>query len=77
MVAANNIMNALFMVAGAAAAAALAALGMRAPAVLHLAAFANLLVAVWIVRMLPHDVYRAILRWYFTTFHGLRVSGSG
>jgi acyl-[acyl-carrier-protein]-phospholipid O-acyltransferase / long-chain-fatty-acid--[acyl-carrier-protein] ligase len=75
MVAANNIMNALFMVAGAAAAAALAALGMRAPAVLHLAALANLAVAVWIVRMLPQDVYRALLRWYFTTFHGLQVNG--
>jgi len=75
MVAANNIMNALFMVAGAAAAAALAAAGLRAPAVLHIAALANLLVAIWIVRMLPHDVYRALLRWYFKTFHGLRVSG--
>ena len=31
MIAANNIMNALFMVAGAAAAAALAAVGLRAP----------------------------------------------
>ena len=38
MIAANNIMNALFMVAGAAAAATLAALGLRAPAVLHIAA---------------------------------------
>jgi acyl-[acyl-carrier-protein]-phospholipid O-acyltransferase / long-chain-fatty-acid--[acyl-carrier-protein] ligase len=75
MVAANNIMNALFMVAGAAAAAALAAIGMTAPAVLHLAALANLVVAVWIVRILPHDVYRALLRWYFTTFHRLRVTG--
>jgi len=75
MVAANNITNALFMVAGAAAAAGLAALGLRAPAVLHIAALANLLVAVWIVRMLPHDVYRALLRWYFTTFHRLQVRG--
>jgi len=75
MVAANNIMNALFMVAGAAAAAGLAALGMSAPAVLHLAALANLVVAVWIVRMLPQDVYRALLRWYFTTLHGLHVTG--
>jgi acyl-[acyl-carrier-protein]-phospholipid O-acyltransferase / long-chain-fatty-acid--[acyl-carrier-protein] ligase len=75
MLAANNITNALFMVAGAVATAALAAAGLRAPAVLHLAALANLLVAVWIVRMLPQDVYRAVLRWYFTTFHGLRVTG--
>ena len=57
MIAANNIMNALFMVAGAAAAATLAARPERA-AVLHIAAVANLLVALWIVRILPHEVYR-------------------
>ena len=60
MIAANNIMNALFMVAGAAAAAALAAAGVCARRrVLHVAAVANLLVALWIVRILPHEVYRA------------------
>ncbi|HVC63561.1 MAG TPA: acyl-[ACP]--phospholipid O-acyltransferase [Acetobacteraceae bacterium] len=75
MVAANNIMNALFMVAGAAAAAGLAASGLRAPAVLELAALANVVAAGWIVRMLPQDFYRALLRWYFTTFHRLRISG--
>jgi acyl-[acyl-carrier-protein]-phospholipid O-acyltransferase/long-chain-fatty-acid--[acyl-carrier-protein] ligase len=75
MIAANNIMNALFMVAGAAAAAGLAAVGLRAPAVLHVAAVANLFVALWIVRILPHDVYRAILRWYFHRFHRLQVHG--
>ena len=75
MIAANNIMNALFMVAGAAAAAALAAVGLRAPAVLHVAAVANLFVALWIVRILPHEVYRAILRWYFRRFHGVQVHG--
>ena len=75
MVAANNIMNALFMVAGAGAAAGLAAAGLRAPAVLHIAAFVNLFVAVWIVRLLPFQTYQAILRWYFTTFHRLRING--
>jgi acyl-[acyl-carrier-protein]-phospholipid O-acyltransferase/long-chain-fatty-acid--[acyl-carrier-protein] ligase len=75
MVAANNIMNAVFMVAGAAATAALAAAGLRAPAVLHLAAIANLFVAVWIVRMLPREMYSAILRWYFRTFHRAQVHG--
>jgi acyl-[acyl-carrier-protein]-phospholipid O-acyltransferase / long-chain-fatty-acid--[acyl-carrier-protein] ligase len=75
MIAANNIMNALFMVAGAAATAALAAAGMRAPAVLHVAAVANLAVALWIVRILPHEVYRAILRWYFKRFHRMQVVG--
>ncbi len=75
MIAANNIMNALFMVAGAAAAASLAALGLRAPAVLHIAAAANFFVALWIIRILPHAVYRAVLRWYFNRFHRLQVHG--
>ena len=64
MVAANNIMNALFMVAGSAATAALAAAGLHAPAVLHIAALANLLVAVWIVRMLPIETRSRMLRSY-------------
>ncbi|HET7883893.1 MAG TPA: AMP-binding protein, partial [Acetobacteraceae bacterium] len=75
MIAANNVMNALFMVAGAAAAAAMAAAGMRGPTVLHVAAIANLFVALWIVRILPHEVYRAILRWYFNRFHHVQVRG--
>lgn len=48
MVAANNIMNALFMVIGAAAAAGLAAAGLNAPRTLVAAAAANLLVAGWL-----------------------------
>ena len=75
MIAANNIMNALFMVAGAGAAAALAGMGLAAPAVLRIAAVANLLVACWIVRILPHDVYSALLRWYFRRFHHVQVRG--
>ncbi len=51
MVAANNIMNALFMIAGAAAAAGAAAIGWDAPQFLHLAAIANLLIACWIMRI--------------------------
>lgn len=52
MIAANNVMNALFMVASAGAVAGLAALGLDAPGVLKVAALANLFVAVWIVRIL-------------------------
>ncbi|MEJ0019461.1 MAG: acyl-[ACP]--phospholipid O-acyltransferase [Acetobacteraceae bacterium] len=75
MIAANNIMNALFMVAGAAAAAGLAAAGLQAPAVLHIAAVANFAVAIWIVRILPHEFYRSLLRWYFDRFHHVQVRG--
>ena len=75
MVAANNVMNALFMVLGAAAAALLAGVGFTAPQVLIVTAAANLLVALWIVRILPREVFRAVLRWYFRTFHGVTVRG--
>ncbi len=75
MVAANNVVNALFMVLGAGAAALLAGLGFSAPRVLELTAAANLLVAIWIVRILPHEVFRALFRWYFRSFHGVTVRG--
>jgi acyl-[acyl-carrier-protein]-phospholipid O-acyltransferase/long-chain-fatty-acid--[acyl-carrier-protein] ligase len=52
MVAANNIMNALFMVLGAAAAAGFAAIGLDAPATLRIAAVANLLAAGWLLSAL-------------------------
>jgi acyl-[acyl-carrier-protein]-phospholipid O-acyltransferase / long-chain-fatty-acid--[acyl-carrier-protein] ligase len=51
MVAANNIMNALFMVAGAAATAGAAAIGWDAPLFLRVAAVANLLAAFWIMHI--------------------------
>ena len=75
MVAANNVMNALFMVLGAAAAALLAGIGCTAPDVLLITAAANLLVALWIVRILPREVFRGLFRWYFRTFHGVTVRG--
>lgn len=74
-IAANNVVNAIFMVAGAAAAAGLAGAGFTAPGVLKIAALANLAVACWIVRILPREVYRAIFRWYFETLHGVDVTG--
>jgi hypothetical protein len=55
MVAANNIMNALFMVGGAAATAGAAAIGWEAPQFLHAAAVANLLVALWIMRIVRSE----------------------
>ena len=75
MVAANNVMNALFMVLGAAAAAAMAGFGFGAPRVLMVTAAANFLVAIWIVRILPHEVYRSLFRWYFHTCHGVTIRG--
>ena len=63
------------MVLGAGAAAAMAGVGFSAPRVLVVTAAANLLVALWIVRILPHEVYRSLFRWFFHAFHGVTVRG--
>ena len=55
MIACNNIMNAVFMAAGAGATAGLAAAGLDAMRVLALSAGANLLVALWLFRVRPDE----------------------
>ena len=74
-IAANNIANAVLMVLGAGFVAAGAAAGVSAPHVLWIAAALNLVVALWIVRLLPRSVFRTLLRGYFRLFHETRVSG--
>ncbi len=75
MVAANNVVNAAAMAAGAVVAAGLAVLGVTPASILVGLAGLNLLVAGWIIRILPQDTLRAVFRWYFTTFHGVDVAG--
>ena len=75
MIAANNVMNAVFMVVGQVIVGALAATSMPAPWILGLTAFANLCFALIICSLLPHEMMRAALRWYFETLHGVEISG--
>jgi acyl-[acyl-carrier-protein]-phospholipid O-acyltransferase/long-chain-fatty-acid--[acyl-carrier-protein] ligase len=74
-IAANNIVNALLMIVGAGAVACMAALGLNAPAVLHVTAVVAALVAIWIVGVLPQTVFRAMFQLYFRLFHGVKVEG--
>lgn len=74
-IAANNIVNAVMMVLGAGFVAGCAAAGLSAPRVLQIAAVMNLIVALWIVRLLPHTVFRAVFQWYFRLFHNTRIEG--
>jgi acyl-[acyl-carrier-protein]-phospholipid O-acyltransferase/long-chain-fatty-acid--[acyl-carrier-protein] ligase len=74
-IAANNIVNAVMMVLGAGFVAAFSAAGVSAPRVLQVAAVANFLVALWIVRLLPQTVFRSLFQWYFRLFHAARVAG--
>jgi 1-acyl-sn-glycerol-3-phosphate acyltransferase len=61
IIAANNILNALFMVAGAAAAAGLLASGISIPALFAVAAICNAAVALYIYRLVPEFLLRFIV----------------
>ena len=75
MIAANNVVNAAFMVAGAVALAALGELGVPAPRVLMIMSAVNLGVAAWIVRLLPQQTMKTVFRHYFRIFHRAEVAG--
>jgi acyl-[acyl-carrier-protein]-phospholipid O-acyltransferase/long-chain-fatty-acid--[acyl-carrier-protein] ligase len=63
------------MVLGAGFVAGFAAAGVSAPRVLQVAAVANFMVALWIVRLLPQTVFRSVFQWYFRLFHRVRIEG--
>jgi acyl-[acyl-carrier-protein]-phospholipid O-acyltransferase / long-chain-fatty-acid--[acyl-carrier-protein] ligase len=75
MVAANNILNAVAMVFGAGAVAALSAIGLAAHVVLAIAAAADFVVTIIIVEMIPREVWRMVLRWVFGLFYRADVRG--
>ncbi len=77
MIAANNIVNAAMMVLGAGFVAGFSAAGVAAPRVLQIAAVANFAVALWIVRLLPQSVFRALFQWYFRTVPRSACRGAG
>jgi 1-acyl-sn-glycerol-3-phosphate acyltransferase len=60
IIAANNIMNALFMVVGAGAAAGLLSAGLSIPALFGVAALCNAVVAVYIYGLVPEFLLRFI-----------------
>ncbi|MGG7056305.1 acyl-[ACP]--phospholipid O-acyltransferase [Nitrosomonas sp. ANs5] len=74
-VAANNIMNALFMVVSALAISVLLALDFTVPEVFLAIALLNGLVAVYIASLLPYALVKSILQWGLHTFYRLEVKG--
>ena len=62
-------------VVGAGFVAGFSAADVSAPRVLQIAALANFVVAVWIVRLLPQNFFRSLFQWYFRLFHAARVEG--
>ena len=75
VIAANNIMNALFMVAGALAAGSLLGAGLSIPALFGVAAVMNAAVAVYIYRLVPEFLLRFIVWMLIHTVYRLRARG--
>ena len=75
MVAANNIMNALFIVAGTLAAALMLALEVPLPVLFLGLALLNAAVAVYICGLLPETVLKSCLKWVLRVLFRVRVRG--
>ncbi|OAN55946.1 2-acyl-glycerophospho-ethanolamine acyltransferase [Paramagnetospirillum marisnigri] len=74
-IAANNIMNAAFMVISAAAGALMLGLGFSVPQVFLVQAGANLVVAVYICGLLPDAFLKGLFAWVLRRAYGVRVEG--
>ncbi|MDX9707836.1 MAG: MFS transporter [Azospira sp.] len=77
IIAANNIMNAAFMVAGALAAAGLLAAGLSIPALFAVAAVGNAVVAVFIYRLVPEFMLRFLAWLLIHSIYRLEKCGVG
>jgi 1-acyl-sn-glycerol-3-phosphate acyltransferase len=75
IIAANNIVNALFMVVGALSAAAMLGAGLSIPALFGLAALANALVAIYIYGLVPEFLLRFIAWLLVRAAYRLRTEG--
>jgi 1-acyl-sn-glycerol-3-phosphate acyltransferase len=75
IIAANNILNALFMVTGALGAAALLSSGLSIPALFGIAALANALVALYIYRLVPEFLLRFMAWLMIRAVYRLRSEG--
>lgn len=74
-IAANNIFNALFMVAGALAAGAMLGNGLTIPGLFAAAALCNAAVALYIYRLVPEFLLRFVVWLLIHTVYRLRVDG--
>jgi len=75
VIAANNILNAIFMVAAALLAVGLFALGLNIPQVLLVTALLNAVVAVYIFRLVPEFLMRFLVWGAVNLLYRIRVHG--
>jgi acyl-[acyl-carrier-protein]-phospholipid O-acyltransferase/long-chain-fatty-acid--[acyl-carrier-protein] ligase len=74
-IAANNIMNALFMVIAAAATSAMLAMSFSVTQVFLVVAIGNVVVAVYICRLLPGELIKALGRRLFRLAYRVEIKG--
>ncbi len=75
IVGANNIYNALFMVSVTLISVVLLAVGLSARGLFLVLAIANFFAAIYIIRLLPHDLLAAAARFLFRLFYRVEVKG--
>jgi acyl-[acyl-carrier-protein]-phospholipid O-acyltransferase / long-chain-fatty-acid--[acyl-carrier-protein] ligase len=75
MVGANNIYNALFMVGATLASVALIGMGFSAKGLFLILGLANIAAAIFIIRILPHEILSRIARGLFRFFYQVEVKG--
>jgi acyl-[acyl-carrier-protein]-phospholipid O-acyltransferase/long-chain-fatty-acid--[acyl-carrier-protein] ligase len=75
VIAANNVMNALFMTCITLVVAVLHAVGFGTPAIIVLIAAANLCVAVYVVRLVPESLIQTGVRWVLRLIYKVEVRG--
>ncbi len=75
IVGSNNIINAVFMVAATLASSVLLAAGFTARGLFLILGIANLVAAIYILRLLPHDTLAAAARGILRFFYNVEVKG--
>jgi acyl-[acyl-carrier-protein]-phospholipid O-acyltransferase / long-chain-fatty-acid--[acyl-carrier-protein] ligase len=75
MVGANNIYNAMFMVGATLASVVLLGLGLTAKGLFLVLGLANVLAAIFILRILPHEILSKVARGLFRFFYKVEVKG--
>jgi acyl-[acyl-carrier-protein]-phospholipid O-acyltransferase/long-chain-fatty-acid--[acyl-carrier-protein] ligase len=75
VIAANNILNAAFMVVGSGAVAGLLAVGVSIPGVFLTVALASLVAAVVVCSILPQELFKSVAAWVFRRLFKVEVHG--
>lgn len=75
VIASNNVINALFMVAGSIVTMLLLKMGLSVIQIFLIVALLNGLVAIYICKLLPDVFIKNFFKWLLTTFYRVKVTG--